>query len=340
MQAKEKLTTLCGLSKEETELDFSRQSLGAGDAVLIANDISNMGAVSSLNLSKCSLTRSKLKEMPRGWTIGDGVYGREDHHYGTDISGVTTLANAIKDMRALTSINVKENNITAAEEERIYQLVRMNKLGVALSDKTLTELDVSGIGFGAEGAKLVAQYISDNGALTSLNLSANELGQPVVPEGWSHGYHGDYSGSKFWKHTDGRRQNEKPGKPEGIIAIANAIKDMRALSVLSLKKNNLCNQEAGKALSEMLAVNTVLKELDVSENTYYKCDSAGFAQELAVGISDNGALSTFTFSGEEYGSSRPVTMETTMTEADFSGKELGVSGGMLVAARAFLPKCQ
>jgi Ran GTPase-activating protein (RanGAP) involved in mRNA processing and transport len=76
----------------------------------------------------------------------------------------------------LTSINIKKNNIAAAQEEEIYQSVRMNKLRVALSDKTLTELDVSGIGFRAEGAKLVAQYISDNGAMTSLNLSDNELG--------------------------------------------------------------------------------------------------------------------------------------------------------------------
>ena len=53
--------------------------------------------------------------------------------------------------------------------------------------------------------------------------------------------------------------------------------------------------------------------------------------------SDNRALSAFTFSGD-YSSSEPVTMETTMTEADFSGKKLGVSGGMMVAA--FLPKCQ
>jgi hypothetical protein len=50
-----------------------------------------------------------------------------------------------------------------------------------------------------------------------------------------------------------------------------------------------------------------------------------------------GALSTFTFSGDKH-DSKPVTMETTMTEADFSGKELGVSGGTMVAA--FLPKCQ
>ena len=48
MQAKENLTTLCGLSREETELDFSGQNLGAGDAVLIANDISDMGAMSKL----------------------------------------------------------------------------------------------------------------------------------------------------------------------------------------------------------------------------------------------------------------------------------------------------
>jgi Ran GTPase-activating protein (RanGAP) involved in mRNA processing and transport len=44
-----------------------------------------------------------------------------------------------------------------------------------LADTTLTELDLSGIGFGSEGAVAVAKYISDNGALTSLNLSSNRL---------------------------------------------------------------------------------------------------------------------------------------------------------------------
>jgi hypothetical protein len=59
--------------------------------------------------------------------------------------------------------------------------------------------------------------------------------------------------------------------------------------------------------------------------------------DITFDISDMGALSTFTFSGDD-NSSKPVTMETTMTEANFSGKQLGVSGGMMVAA--FLPKCQ
>jgi hypothetical protein len=55
MQSKEKLITLCGLHKEETELDFSGQGLHAGDAVLIANDISDMVALTCLNLASNSL---------------------------------------------------------------------------------------------------------------------------------------------------------------------------------------------------------------------------------------------------------------------------------------------
>jgi hypothetical protein len=92
-------------------------------------------------------------------------------------AGVTALTDAISGNGALTSINVKNNDIRSTKkEEEIYQMVRMNKLNIALSDKSLTELDVSGIGFGAEGAKVVAQYASDNGAMTSLNLASNKLG--------------------------------------------------------------------------------------------------------------------------------------------------------------------
>jgi hypothetical protein len=45
---------------------------------------------------------------------------------------------------------------------------------------------------------------------------------------------------------------------------------------------------------------------------------------------------TLTFSGDRY-DSNPVTMETSMVEADFGGKYLGESGAIMAAA--FLPKC-
>jgi hypothetical protein len=45
----------------------------------------------------------------------------------------------------------------------------------------------------------------------------------------------------------------------------------------------------------------------------------------------------FTFSGDDK-DGEPVTMETSMVEANFGGKGLGISGAILVAA--FLPKCK
>jgi hypothetical protein len=89
------------------------------------------------------------------------------------------------------------------------------------------------------------------------------------------------------------------GGMSGVVALADAIPDMRALSSLVMKDNKLLTAEAGKILSEMLATNTVLKELDLSSNNWKQYgtagdlmgDGPGFAQELAVGISDNGAIS-------------------------------------------------
>jgi hypothetical protein len=168
---------------------------------------------------------------------------------------------------------------------------------------------------------MLVPEIIDNGALLSLNLSNNSMGQLVSQSGWC------TPGNSGWtySHPNGSNQYSKPSGEEfkamGVIALATAIKDMGAisyevitreslvafytehnpdclgnvdeilqeysvpelkdsmqikygsipdvtvipktkgaLSVLSLKNNRLCNSEAGKALSEMLAVNTVLKK--------------------------------------------------------------------------------
>jgi hypothetical protein len=121
MRAKEKLTTLCGLSGEETELDFSGQDLGAGDTVLIANDISDMGTLSLLSL--------------------------KDNGLGTKDAG-----------------------------EVIGDMLKMNSV--------LKKLDLSGnyvsksAGGDAAGfAQGISKGIAGNGAISSLNLATNALGQ-------------------------------------------------------------------------------------------------------------------------------------------------------------------
>jgi hypothetical protein len=59
MRAKQNLTTLCGLSGKETELDFSGQDLEAGDAVLIANDIKDNAALTKLDISNNNIQQSE-----------------------------------------------------------------------------------------------------------------------------------------------------------------------------------------------------------------------------------------------------------------------------------------
>jgi hypothetical protein len=112
------------------------------------------------------------------------------------------------------------------------------------------------------------------------------------------------------------------------------------LTKLSLAKNKLGNKKAGKVLGEMLAANTVLKELDVSGNhcdtTHVGADGPGFAQMLAARIKDNGALSKLIFGGDKVNSwdpeMEPATLEVGMSEANFSKKNLGVGGASIISA--------
>jgi hypothetical protein len=81
---------------------------------------------------------------------------------------------------------------------------------------------------------------------------------------------------------------------EGAVMLASEIIDNKALSSLSLSKNALLTKEAGKVIGDMLKGNSTLKELDLSSNYDYDAgatDGPGFAQELADGMKDNGALS-------------------------------------------------
>jgi hypothetical protein len=136
--------------------------------------------LTNLNISSNCLTRGALK--PNGWAkhgsdLG-AKWGRDDDHYDTDMSGVTTLANAIKDM----------------------------------------------------------------GALTALNLASNNLGQLVPPEGWTKGGYIRYPDIHHWSHTDGRKEEgvvPSESKPAGIVALADAIPDMRAMTSLNLASNKL-----------------------------------------------------------------------------------------------------
>jgi hypothetical protein len=96
--------------------------------------------------------------------------------------------------------------------------------------------------------------------MTVLNLASNRLGELVLPEGWTK-TGGGFSAPYVFKHADGREQKEDPSKPEGIIAIANAIPDMGAMTSLNLASNYIClygNMDGIKAISSAVKVLAII----------------------------------------------------------------------------------
>jgi hypothetical protein len=115
-----------------------------------------------------------------------------------------------------------------------------------------------------------------------------------------------------------------------------------SLSRLDVSRNRLCGvyldgrgREKGTYDATGLTALTKsignLKELNISNNQL----RAEGAKILVPALQDSGSLSKLTFCGNggAYGSEGDaVTMDTTMTEADFSGKKLGAAGAKILAA--------
>ena len=61
-----------------------------------------------------------------------------------------------------------------------------------------------------------------------------------------------------------------------------------------MAKNNIATKEAGEALGQALAQNSVLEELDLSDNNdgYSYNDGPGFAKGIADGVKNNGAMTS------------------------------------------------
>jgi hypothetical protein len=192
-------------------------------------------------------------------------------------------------------------------------------------------------------------FPSDNRAMTSLNISDNNIGELVYPNGWylNPRYASSPNSEYKYKHNDGGKQDEDPGealvtgRPDGAIALAGGIKNNGALAKLDISKNSLCAAGA-KAISEGLKGNQVMTVLNLAGNDMGKESPGMFGKPdisgvtaLADVIPAMGAISHLTFSGND--DSQSITMKTTMVVADFSRKALSVSGAIMLSA--FLPKC-
>jgi hypothetical protein len=145
------------------------------------------------------------------------------------------------------------------------------------------------------------------------------IGWFSCPEGWETA---EGSGKQYFKSASQEWTADPPpgAKPEGVIALANTIPDMRAILSVNLLLNDIGIDQA-KDLVIILKDHPTLKtlcgikgdetELDMSG----KMRGAGDAIMLVPDIIDNGA----------------------MTSLNLASNSLGVEGAKPIAA--FLPKC-
>jgi hypothetical protein len=163
-------------------------------------------------------------------------------------------------MGVISSVNLLENNIGIEQAEALASILKEHPTLKSLCGNRgdETELDMSGKKLGADGAIMFAAEIISNGALSLLNLASNDIGAIV---GWTHHLGYEYDGYEFM-HSDGRHQKQLPGgeeigKPEGLIAVANAIPDMGALSSVNVLSNVIPVEQAQELVKIMRSKDTL-----------------------------------------------------------------------------------
>jgi hypothetical protein len=140
------LKSLCGNSGKEAELDMSGKMKGADDAIMLAAEIVNNRALSSLNLFSCGLTRGALKIDRRGSyaeQYGD-KWGSKDEHYESHMQGIIAIATAIPDMGTILQL-------TFAGDGKDSKPVTM--------ETSMVEADFSGKGLGVSGAIMAGAFL-------------------------------------------------------------------------------------------------------------------------------------------------------------------------------------
>jgi hypothetical protein len=133
------------------------------------------------------------------------------------------------------------------------------------NNKALTQLNIEKNSLGAEGAKRVASALESNAVLTQLNAAHNNLGEMVLPEGWTVVGSLYHFGEKY-KHAGGTERKIHPGTAEGAIALASAVKGNCVLTSLNLSTNCLLSEGGATPFADALKSNRVLLKLNLSEN--------------------------------------------------------------------------
>jgi hypothetical protein len=108
MRSKPKLISLCGIADDATEADVSGLGMDADDAIVLASELPDTGALLVLSLKSNSLHAAGGKALAEGLKGNQAItklnIANNNLACDGDMSGVIALADAIPDMEALAKL--------------------------------------------------------------------------------------------------------------------------------------------------------------------------------------------------------------------------------------------
>jgi hypothetical protein len=289
----------------------------------IASAIPDMGALSSLNLANNNIGMLSEED---GWTavstdtyeqgqIVEGNYKQSGLWYPGKITDVTDGTYGITYDDGDAESNVAAVFIKSPEEDKEIQWQHTD--GRQQDSKPAKA---------ALGVIALANAIPNMGALSHFDISKNNIGSPLPPTGWSH-LPGNKPDFQFKRLTPSWQQKTYSGAAPagteypGVVAIANAIKDMGAISSVNLLQNDIGTDQA-KVLASIIKEHPTLKSL---------CGNKGDEAELDMSGKDMHKWDAIMLAAEIVDNRAPLT------SLNLASNSLGVEGAKIIAA--ILPKC-
>jgi len=164
----EKGIMLSGMTCDQTEADFSHQSLKPADSILIASDLQFMAALTELTLwsnnigddgAKAIAEALKVNVVLTELRLGGNTIGNE---------GAKAIAEALKVNTVVTELNLGLNFIGDIGAKAIAEALKVNAV--------LTTLGLFNNSIGNDGANAIAEALKVNAVLTILDLQINKIG--------------------------------------------------------------------------------------------------------------------------------------------------------------------
>jgi hypothetical protein len=304
-----------------TEADFSNKNLGDGGAIIISAWMTHKdnGTMTSLHVGKNNIPEKEMREIMaitmsmEGMKILCEIPFKDKTLTELDVSGknlglegALVVADYLDGNGALLHLDVSKNGIgelvyvdpgwTKGRYADAYKYTHTN--GQVQAEEPAKE---------AKGAIAVANAISDNGAISSVNLLKNEIGieqaQRLVSILKAHPTLKSLCGNKGNEtelDMSGKMNlgDEAYGAEDAIMLVAEIVGN-GALLKLGISENDI-RAEGGKVLAEALQDNQVITELNIANNslgmdTCYDFEISGVAS-LADVIPGMGALSSLNLS--------------------------------------------